>query len=398
MTSAASVLSSRLTFPRRLAGQTPRKILVLGGTSFLGPAVVEAAVVAGHTVTLFNRGVTNPGLFPQLEKLRGFRSPDRDEENFASLGRRRWDAVIDVWPSDPSLAESAARLLRDRTGHYLYVSSIAAYDSNGFATPGLTENAPLNPFETSIPAYNRGKAESERRLNGLLKDRLTVVRPGPIKGDRDTTPNLLAWLRRAQTGTTHIGPGNGEDHVQFVDVKDVARFLVLAIDRPLHGTFNLTGVPMTFRDFLARCAAATRSSSDFVWIPRDFLHAQGLDPDPSYLGKFPSWHPEPERRGVFQISSRKAFDAGWTQRPFTETALECLWFFDQLDPGVWEWTDALSPEVEAKTLAAWREARHGSESGRESPTPSVPRRGEQGGGSSPIIFGGTSGGTRGLSI
>jgi 2'-hydroxyisoflavone reductase len=362
-TSAASVLLQQLTIPEWLFGKSPKKILVLGGTSFLGPAVVEAAVVAGHSVALFNRGITNPGLFPTLEKLRGFRSPDRADENFNALGQRHWDVVVDVWPSDPSVAESAARTLRDRTAHYLYVSSIAAYDPKGFAQPHLTETAPLNPWDTAIRPYNRGKAESERRLRALVGDRLTVVRPGPIKGDRDTTPDLLAWLRRAQTETTHIGPGIGEDHVQLVDVKDVARFLVLAIDRSLHGTFNLTGAPMSFRDFLARCVAATRSSSEFVWIPQDFLHQQGLDPDPSYLGKFPFWHPEPERRGFFQISSQKAFDAGWTQRPFTETALEYLWFFDQLDSNVWQWTDELSAQVEARALAAWRESKPSSRTG-----------------------------------
>ncbi|MFI5182624.1 MAG: NAD-dependent epimerase/dehydratase family protein [Thermoanaerobaculia bacterium] len=354
---SAAALLPRLMTSGPLAGAIPRKILVLGGTSFLGPAVVEAAVVAGHSVTLFNRGITNPALFPTLEKLRGFRSPDRTEENFTALGQRRWDVVVDVWPSDPSVVESAARVLRDRTTQYLYVSSIAAYDPKGFAQPHLTESAPLNAWDTAVRPYNRGKAESERRLLALLGDRLTVVRPGPIKGDRDTTPDLLAWLRRAQTATTHIGPGSGEDHVQLVDVKDVARFLVLAIDRSLHGTFNLTGAPMSFREFLARCVAATRSSADFVWIPREFLHQHGLDPDPSYLGKFPFWHPEPERRGLFQISSQKAFDAGWTQRPFTETALEYLWFFDQLDPGVWQWTDELSEPIEASALAAWRESK-----------------------------------------
>jgi 2'-hydroxyisoflavone reductase len=366
-TSASSVLLPRLASAERLVGKSPKKILVLGGTSFLGPAVVEAAVVAGHSVTLFNRGITNPGLFPTLEKLRGFRSPDRDDENFTALGQRRWDVVVDVWPSDPSVAESAARTLRERTTHYLYVSSIAAYDPEGFAQPNLTENGKLNPWNPAIRPYNRGKAESERRLLVLLGDRLTIVRPGPIKGDRDTTPDLLAWLRRAQTGTTHIGPGNGEDHVQLVDVKDVARFLVLAIDRSLHGTFNLTGAPMSFRDFLARCVATTGSGSEFVWIPREFLHRQGLDPDPSYLGKFPFWHPEPERRGFYQISSQKAFDAGWTQRPFTETALEYLWFFDQLDPGVWEWTDELSAATEESALVAWRKSRPAVGAQRELP-------------------------------
>jgi 2'-hydroxyisoflavone reductase len=99
LAAAAPAALPRLVRP--LLASAPKKVLVLGGTSFLGPAVVEAAVVAGHTVTLFNRGVTNPGLFPNLEKLRGFRSAEAADENFSALGERRWDAVIDVWPSDP---------------------------------------------------------------------------------------------------------------------------------------------------------------------------------------------------------------------------------------------------------------------------------------------------------
>jgi 2'-hydroxyisoflavone reductase len=351
---AASVAT---VVPRSVALGAPKGILVLGGTSFLGPALVEAAVVAGHTVTLFNRGRTNPALFPHLEKLRGLRSNAAAEENLSALRGRRWDAIVDVWPNDPALAESAARALRDQTAHYLYVSSIAAYDRRGFATPGLTEDAALNPWDPSIRPYDRGKAESERRLDSLVKDKLTVIRPGAIKGDRDDTPDLLAWLRRAQAGGHHIGPGTGDDPVQKVDVKDVGRFLVLAIERSLYGTFNLTGESMTFRQFLAECTAVTRSNAEFVWVPRDVLHGFGLDPAPwdsptipSYLGKFPSWHPEPERRGVYQISSRKALGTGWTRRPFAETAFDYLWSIDAMGPD-FQWTDELSPETEAQVLA-----------------------------------------------
>ena len=355
-----------LRFPRLRAADTgpaqqkSKRVLILGGTSFLGPAVVRAAVVAGHEVTLFNRGITNPELFPRLEKLRGLRSPAASEENWSAIGSRRWDVVIDVWPSDPALAETAARRLGDGASHYLYVSSIAAYRKSGFAHPGLTEDAPTNPWDLSLRPYDRGKAESERRLEALLGERLTVVRPGPIKGERDDTPDLLAWLRRCQAGGRHIGPGDGGEHVQIVDVHDVARFLMLAIQRPLRGTFNLTGAPMTFRDFLNRCNAAMGGGAEFVWIPRDFLHANGLDPAPwddpkvpHYLGKFPAWHPEPERAGLGQISNRKAFDAGWTQRPFTETALDYLWTNDPRNGGDAQWTDELAPEVEARVLDRW---------------------------------------------
>jgi len=347
--------------PRVFAGApaTRKTFLVLGGTSFLGPAVVRAAVIAGHEVTLFNRGVTNPELFPFLERLRGLRSATASEENWTAIGTRRFDAIVDVWPSDPALAESAAKRLRSQTDHYLYVSSIATYDPRGFARPNLTEDAALNPWDPSISSYSRGKSESERRLQALVGEKLTVVRPGAIKGDRDDTPDLLAWLRRSQSGGRHIGPGSGDDHVQNVDVKDVGGFLVLAAERQLYGPFNLTGPAVTFRELVGACNEIMRSHAEFVWIPRAFLHDQGLDPAPfddpkvpSYLGKFPYWHPEPERVGFYQVSSKKALEAGWTRRPFAQTAEDYLWSIDSksADAG---WTDELAPAVEAEVLAKW---------------------------------------------
>jgi len=338
---------------RAMSGAGPKKILILGGTQFLGPAVVEAAIVAGHSVTLFNRGVTNPDLFPFLERLRGYRSPTASDENFGALGTRRWDVVIDVWPFDPAVVESAARRLSDRTSRYIWVSSIAAYDPSEFARPNLTESGSTLSWTPGTTTYGRGKAESERRLVKLLGDRVMIVRPGPIKGNRDDGVDLLTWLRRSQAGGTHIGPGSGDDHVQMVDVNDVARFIIASIDQPLTGFYNLTGAPMTFREFVGRCTASTRSRAEFVWIPPDFLHTAGLDPDPLWRGPFPFWHPEPARRGFFQISSQKAFDAGWTQRPFQETATDVLWYIDRLDPWVWDFTDALPPETEARVLKAW---------------------------------------------
>jgi len=363
----ATWMGPRFALARRAAGaapaaSSPARILILGGTSYLGPALVREAVVAGHAVTLFNRGITNPELFPRLEKLRGLRSVKAEEERWDSIGTRRFDAIVDVWPFEPALAETAARRLRGQTGHWLYVSSIAAYDKRGFATPGLTEDAALNPWNTpGVRPYDGGKAESERRLHELIGDRLTVVRPGPIKGERDDTPDLLTWLRRCQAGGQHIGPGVGAEHVQIVDVRDVARFLVTAIERSIYGTFNLTGTPMTFKEYVARCAEAMRSASrtEFVWIPREFLHAHGLDPapwndpkHPHYLGLFPGWHPEPERAGVAQISSRKAFDTGWTQRPFADTANDYLWSIEDSGSDA-DWKDELLPDVERRVLDAW---------------------------------------------
>ncbi len=359
MATAASACSSLFPLPA-WANAAPKRILVLGGTLFLGPAIVEAAVAEGHTVTLFNRGITNPDLFPHLEKLRGFRSSDAGDQDLSSLARRHFDVVVDVWPNDPEVVASAAEFLKERAAHYLYVSSIAAYDSKEFTKAGIEENAPLEPWDGPGRKYDRGKAESERRLRAILGERLTIVRPGPIKGDRDTTPDLLTWLIRAQNGGRHIGPGDGNDPVELVDVKDVARFLVLAIDRAIYGTFNLTGRPMTFREFLNACKAVTRSDAEFVWVPQDFLRQHQLETDfvlGVFGGNFPLWRPTDARPGAYQISSEKAFRAGWRTRAFEETALDCLTYF-RSQGEILDWTDYLSADKEKQVLDAW--AHHSS--------------------------------------
>ena len=333
---------------------SPQHILVLGGTHFLGPAIVEAAMTEGHTVTLFNRGVTNPDLFPHIEKLRGFRSSDPRDQDLSALAHRQFDAAVDVWPSDPAVVASAAEFLKDHVRHYLYVSSVAAYDFQ-LERAGIEENAPLEAWNGPARGYNRSKAESERRLHSIRGGETTIVRPGPIKGTRDTTPDLLTWLIRAQNGGVHIGPGTGEDPVELVDVKDVARFLLFAIHGALDGTFNLTGRPMSFRQFLDACKTTTRSEAKFEWIPLNFLREHGLDTDSAlntFAGNFPLWRPAGTHPALFQVSSEKAFRAGWQIRAFQETALDCLSYFRSVRENL-AWDDYLSEDRERQILDAW---------------------------------------------
>ena len=140
----------------------PKRVLILGGTFFLGPALVDALIADGHKVTLFNRGVTNPDLFPHLEKLRGFRSADPNDQDLTALENRRFDAIVDVWPSEPDEVASAATLLKEHTGHYLYVSSIGAYDNRQYSQPLITEDTPLQPWD--LPA--RRTIGTRRRASG----------------------------------------------------------------------------------------------------------------------------------------------------------------------------------------------------------------------------------------
>ena len=351
--SVATACSSLLP-PITWATSAPKRILVLGGTFFLGPAVVDALVADGHTVTLFNRGVTNPDLFPHLEKLRGFRSADANDQDLSALSHRRFDVIIDVWPNDPALVAPAAEFLHEQGAHYLFVSSVAAYDSKEFAKSTISEDAPMEPWNGSGRTYNRNKAESERRLHQVIGDRLTIVRPGPIKGRRDDTPDLLTWLVRAQQGGDHIAPGDGHDPVELVDVQDVARFLALAVNRLLYGTYNLTGNSISFRGFLEACKVATRSDANFIWIPAQFLHEHGLDSDAvlhTFAGNFPFWRPDPSSQGLYRVSSQKAFNAGWRTRPFEETAFDCLndyYFAHRMEP-----SESLTAAKEKDVLSAW---------------------------------------------
>ena len=344
-----------LSRPVSALARSPKKVLVFGGTDFLGPAVVEALLINGHTVSIFNRGVTNAELFPKVEKLKGFRSVDPKDQDLSALERRRFDAVIDVWPNEPEIVASAAEFLKDRMNHYLYVSSVGAYDHKLFAKPDeITEEMPTQPWNEPGRQYNRNKAESERRLHKIIRERLTIVRPGPIMGHRDGGGDLLTWLLRAQDGGEHIGPGDGKSPVELVDAKDVARLLAMAIDRALYGVFNTTGKSISFIELLDNCKQVTRSDVNWVWIPQQFLREHGLETDNAlhtFVGNFPLWIPETEYQGLYRVSSAKAFAAGWQTRPFEETAFDCLNdFYSGQSPR----PNYLTAAREKEVLEAWK--------------------------------------------
>ena len=355
--SGAMSLAAGLAAGSAWSDPTGKTVLVLGGTGFLGPATVQCLLDRGHRVTLFNRGQSHPELFPRLEKLRGNRDPKLQDLS-ALGGTRRWDAVIDVWPQEPGIVEATATLLAPRTDHYLYVSSVAAYD--GYPHPNMDESSPTRPWGSAGEAYGINKAESERRLQTLAGGKLTLVRPGPIKGERDGGPDLVTWLMRARSGGQHIGPGDGSDPVEVVDVKDVGSFLADCVDKRRFGAWNLTGQTMSFQAFLDRCKAITQSRAEFVWVPHSFLTSHGLKTDfelKMYAANFPFWRPEPQLSNIFRISSAKAFGAGWKTRPLAETARDCMASFGVLQGNTSGWRDYLEPTREQVVLRQWIQER-----------------------------------------
>lgn len=298
-------------------GDDRRRILVLGGTNFVGPAIVERALARGHSVTLFNRGITRPHLFHSIEKLRGDRS--RGSEELGSLGTtRRWDAVIDVWPEESGLVDRTAQLLANRTDYYFFVSSISVY--RNFRPVGIAESDDLR---LDMPGtYGGEKALAEGVLEATFPGRHGIARCHAIVGPRDDGTALHYWLRRLAEEEEVLAPGSGADAVQYVDVRDAAQWIVDCVERRRLGAHNLCGPAqeLSLRGFLQEVRDGIGSRAQLSWIDRDFLREQGIQS----FTDMPFWVPEDEDPGFYRISSNKAVSAGMRYRPLRET-VEAAW-------------------------------------------------------------------------
>ena len=245
------------------------RILVLGGTSFVGRAVVEDALRTGAEVTLFGRGKTGPDLFPDLTRLTG----DRDSGDYAALGAGSWDAVVDVSGYVPRHVGQAMDALGERAGRYLFISSHAVYQLDGIG-PGSTEDtarrAPVRDTEElTDDTYGPLKVACEDDVVARYGARATIVRPGKVAGPHDGQPGLTYWVRRAARGGRVAVPGDPRQPVQIVDSRDLARLVVqlLTDDRP--GAFHAVGpaTPVTLGELIETCARAARAQVEIVPVP-----------------------------------------------------------------------------------------------------------------------------------
>src|SRR6476659_4053006 len=292
-----------------------RRLLVLGGTRFLGRAVVEAALAHGHEVTLFNRGQTNAELFPSVEKLRGDRSAD-----LSALRGRAWDVVVDVAAYFPRVVETSVRALAD-SGRYLFVSSVSVYANQ--SVPQFEDSeleALADPEDTSYDTYGARKAACEAVVQRAFGDRATIVRPGLIVGPHDPTDRFSYWPKRIAAGGRVLAPGDPGDPVQFIDVRDLAEFIVRLAESRRGGVFNATGRPISFGDLLDACRAVTGSGAQLVWVPSSDLLAAGLDP---WMG-VPLWIGVPGWEAANRVPIDRALEAGLAFRPLAETIRAAL--------------------------------------------------------------------------
>jgi 2'-hydroxyisoflavone reductase len=346
------------------------KLLVLGGTRFLGRHLVGLALGRGHEVTLFNRGRLDPELFPEVERLRGDRDGGLD-----ALKGRRWDAVVDTSGYSPRVVRDSARLLADSVGHYTFVSSISAYGDT--SVPGVGEDYAVGRVTdeqlreaealpqselTSAPffweIYGPLKALCEQAAEGAMPGRVNHVRAGLIVGPHDYTDRFTYWPRRVSEGGDVLAPGDPARPVQFVDARDLAAWIMRSAEGRLAGTFNATGpdYALTFGRFLEECGAATGFSGRFVWVDGKFLLEAGLTP----WAEVPLWLDESDEtnRYFLSVGVGRAVDAGLNFRPLAETVRDTL-EWDISRPADTERRAGLARGREREVLAAWR-ARAGS--------------------------------------
>jgi 2'-hydroxyisoflavone reductase len=322
------------------------RLLVLGGTVFVGRHIVETAVARGHVVTLFNRGRHGADLFPTLEKLRG----DRDGD-LSALEGGQWDAVIDTCGNLPRVVRGSAERLAPTTGHYTFVSTVAVYRDfpwrggldESAATAMLPADAPEVLNETMLGAL---KAECERVVERAFAGRALVIRPGFIVGPHDPTGRFTYWPLRIAQGGEVLAPGNPDGPAQIIDVRDLAAWIVMSVERKLTGTFNVTGreYVLTMSELLDLCRRECGPCA-FTWLDDEFLVAHGV-----VRRDFPLW--APNSVGAATIDTTKARGEGlWCQDVRATVHDTVVWATGSgAGPRPRHW---LSTERERDLLDAW---------------------------------------------
>ncbi len=335
----------------------PKKLLILGGTGFLGPQLVEVARARGHTVTLFNRGKTRPGLFPDVEKLQGDRDPNKGE-GLKALQGRQWDAVIDTSGYVPRVVKASAELLAPNVGHYVFFSSISVYAD--MSKPGVDETAPVATVQDETTEdvrqhYGALKALCEKAAEAAMPGRVTNIRPGLIVGPDDPTDRFTYWPVRVERGGEVLAPGDGMDPMQFIDARDLAAWTILAVERAHVGVYNAVGPrePLPMREMLEACQKAGGNKATLTWADTAFLEKHNVQP----WGDMPAWIPRTgEDKGMGRVSSAKAVALGLTFRPVEETVRDTLaWWKAQPPERQAKLRSGLSAEREREVLAAWHQ-------------------------------------------
>jgi 2'-hydroxyisoflavone reductase len=338
------------------------RILVLGGTVFLGRAITDAALARGHRVTHFNRGKSGAP-DARVESVAG----DRTVSLEALLGRS-WDGVIDTSGYLPQVVRRSAEALRDATRRYVFVSSISVYAGLGFAEDDAVQPPPDPlPDAMTMEAYGALKAACEGEVRGIFGERATIVRPGLIVGPHDPTDRFTWWPWRIARGGRVAAPGRAARAVQFIDVRDLARWSVGLLEREARGTFNATGprTPIPMSQLLDACRAVSHRDAptewrdaSIEWIDEAFLAESGVKP----WMEMPLWVPEsaPHASGFMSVPIDRALGTGLVFTALESTIADTLAWSRTRAPGH-AWKAGLGEEKERALLAAWDQTKLVSE-------------------------------------
>jgi 2'-hydroxyisoflavone reductase len=328
------------------------RILVLGGTSFIGPHQVQYALDRGHTVTLFNRGRTNPQLFPTVEKLIGDRNGD-----LKSLEGRSWDVVIDNSASNPKWVELTASRLKDRVQRYIFISTRSVYADTSRIP--MTIDAPVFTYENTelepgkpLP-YGLAKALSEKEAHKYFPGRALIIRPSLIIGPGDLTDRFTYWPVRIERGGEVLAPGDGTDPVQIIDVRDLTEWTIRLAEMGTTGVYNALGPKhgRSMAELLHGIKAVTTSDAQFTWVDTDFLTKHKV----RGYREMPVWMAARDgREGFARFDITRELALALTFRPLAVTAKDTLDYFHAQTPERQEVLKAgITPEREAEVLAAW---------------------------------------------
>lgn len=335
----------------RMAKQ-PLRILILGGTGFIGPHQVRYAIARGHTITLFNRGRTNPHLFPEIEKLRGDRN-----DNLEALKEREWDVVIDNPASIPRWVRQSAELLQAAAKSYMFVSSLSVYSDNSIidqdeSGPVATIDDPTIEQVTG-ETYGALKALCEQEAEKAFPGRATVIRPGLIVGPGDPSDRFTYWPVRIDRGGEVLAPGEPSDVVQIIDARDLGEWMIHLVEKSVFGVFNATGPeePLPMGDMLTGIRDAIDSDATFTWVNYEFLQEHGVRP----WSQMPVWYPPVEgMEGFSRFDCSRALTEGLKFRPLGETARDTLeWHKTRPEEQQTRMRTGLPADREAEVLEAW---------------------------------------------
>jgi len=340
------------------AAAKPLRVLMLGGTGFIGPHTIAALRRGGHQITLFNNDKESAKKFPELESLFG----DRDGK-IEALSGRDWDVVIDNSGYVTRHVKLTADALQSRVGHYIFISSISAYAD--LSKPGIDEDYPLATLKdpgvekVTEETYGGLKAACENVVRAAYGSRYTVIRPTYIAGPGDSTDRFTYWPVRVSQGGEMLAPGTSRDPVQFIDVRDLAEFIAACVEHRHTGNYNLCNPPrsVSMGQLLDSSRKISRADTKAVWVDEKFIDAQQFKGN-----EIPIWSPtQGKDAGAALVKSARAEAKGLKFRPLDVTVSETLAWHAARPPERREKLRAgLTVDQERALLDEWRKSKKGA--------------------------------------